>query len=134
MIHGEKHAEDIDENPEDVEDVVPERTLYKGTRGLVQVRLTIGSKCSRQKGWSQVNRDARKPGRRKQLCNRELLLKYRSNPKIETFATKKATHNRCEGFVVPSQLDSPSQLPASMNHITSFQTLKLATHKNIHSF
>ena len=42
MVHGEEDAEDVDEDPEDVEHVVAEGTLYQRAGGLVQVAFGVG--------------------------------------------------------------------------------------------
>ena len=46
LLHGEDHTEDVDHDPEEVEDVVPVWALHQGTGWLGDMIICVGCKGS----------------------------------------------------------------------------------------
>ena len=61
LFHGEKHAEHIDHDPENIEDVVSVRSLHQRTRGLIDMFVCVGCQGSTEEGWTEVDGDGGEP-------------------------------------------------------------------------
>ena len=55
MVDGEDDADDVDEDPEKVDDVVSEWTLDQRTRGFSRSMIDVRSHGSTEKCWTQVD-------------------------------------------------------------------------------
>ena len=62
MVDGQHDADDVDGNPEEVDDVVPEGSLDQGTGWLPGLVVDVGSHASTEEGGAQVDCDAGEPG------------------------------------------------------------------------
>ena len=62
LFHGEEHAEHIDHDPENVEDVVSVGSLHQRTGGLVDMFVCVGGQGSTEEGGAEVDGDTGEPG------------------------------------------------------------------------
>ena len=61
LFHGEEHAEHIDHDPENVEDVVSVGSLHQRTGGLVDMFVCVGGQGSAEEGGAEVDGDGGEP-------------------------------------------------------------------------
>ena len=61
VVNGQPDADDVHEDPEEVDDVVAEGALDQGARGLPRLVVDVGRHGAAQEGWAKVDRDAGKP-------------------------------------------------------------------------
>ena len=61
LFHGEEHAEHIDHDPENVEDVVSVGSLHQRTGGLVDMFVCVGGQGSTEEGGAEVDGDGGEP-------------------------------------------------------------------------
>ena len=61
MVDGQHEADDVDRDPEEVDDVVPEGSLDEGAAGLPGPVVDVGRHAAAQEGRAQVDCDAGEP-------------------------------------------------------------------------
>ena len=62
VVDGQPDADDVHEDPEEVDDVVPEGPLDEGAAGLPGPVVDVGRHAAAQEGRAQVDCDAGEPG------------------------------------------------------------------------
>ena len=61
VVDGQPDTNDVDKDPEEVDDVVAEGALDQGARGLPRLMVDVSRHGAAQKGRPKVDRDACKP-------------------------------------------------------------------------
>lgn len=61
VVDGQTYADDVHEDPEEVDDVVAEGALDQGARGLPRLVVDVGRHGPAQEGGAKVDCDAGKP-------------------------------------------------------------------------
>ena len=61
VVDGQPDADDVHEDPEEVDDVVTEGPLHQGARGLARLVVDVGGHGPAQEGRAEVDGDAGKP-------------------------------------------------------------------------
>ena len=61
VVDGQPDADDVHEDPEEVDDVVTEGPLHQGARGLARLVVDVGGHGPAQEGRPEVDGDAGKP-------------------------------------------------------------------------
>ena len=95
VVDGQPDADDVHEDPEEVDDVVTEGPLHQGARGLARLVVDVGGHGPAQEGRAEVDGDAGKPSNGDVVSMRHFGNELNSNWSVIAMRLKCSVKKRC---------------------------------------